>query len=127
MRCGDAAAAQRSDNLLPDFFKKLVEVEENAVHAKNNKDVGATGKLVHFLPGSLPGHGPALVRQRDAAPNQEDAALYLQARECAGICRVAPRKGIITAGYSSDLRSRTAFQRWKAPPAQLGSSQTAQC
>jgi hypothetical protein len=33
MRNVDAAAAQRSDNLLPDFFKKFVEVEENAVHA----------------------------------------------------------------------------------------------
>jgi hypothetical protein len=51
MRCGDAAAAQRSDHLLPDFFKKLVEVEEDAVHAGNNKAVGATGKLVHFFDG----------------------------------------------------------------------------
>ena len=51
MRCGDAAAARRSDNLLPVFFKKLVEVEEDAVHAGNNKAVGPTRKLVHFLDG----------------------------------------------------------------------------
>jgi hypothetical protein len=51
VRCGDAAVAQRSDSLLPYFFKKFVEVEEDAVHAGNNEAVGATSKLVHFFDG----------------------------------------------------------------------------
>ena len=61
---GDSAAARRSDNLLPVFFKKLVEVEEDAVHAGNNKAVGPTRKLVHF---SLDGDAVDFVVDVEAA------------------------------------------------------------
>ncbi len=37
--------------LLPNLFKKLVKIEEDAVHTGNNKAVGTTSELVHFFDG----------------------------------------------------------------------------